>query len=65
MAPLLNEVGDLATQDMEKAAVLNAAFAAVFISKTSLQFSPVPETGGKSVLRKTYPAWKRTRSGNT
>lgn len=30
MGPLLNEMGDLVTQDMEKAGELNAAFASVF-----------------------------------
>ena len=44
MGPLLSEMGDLVTQDMEKAEVLNAFLAPVFPSKTSLQEFQVPET---------------------
>ena len=40
---LVNEMGDLVTQDMGKAEVLNAFFASVFCSKTSLQESQAPE----------------------
>ncbi|GAB0208674.1 hypothetical protein GRJ2_003333100 [Grus japonensis] len=47
VGPLLNEAGDLVTQDMEKAEVLNTVFASVFTSKTSLQESQVPETRQK------------------
>lgn len=39
---LLNGTGDLVTQDMEKAEVLNAFFALVFTGKTSLQESEAP-----------------------
>ena len=35
--------GDLVTKDVEKAKVLNAAFALVFTLKTCLQESQVPE----------------------
>lgn len=45
--PLLNEAGDLVRQDVEKAGVLNAFFASVFTSKTSLKKSQVPDTGGE------------------
>jgi len=41
---LLSKMWELVTQNMEKAEVLNAAFAPVFPSKTSLQESRVPET---------------------
>ncbi|GAB0186669.1 hypothetical protein GRJ2_001132200 [Grus japonensis] len=47
MGPLLNETGNLVTQDMEKAEVLNAAFASVFTSKTGLQEPQGPEMKGK------------------
>lgn len=39
VGPLLNEMGDLVMQAMEKAEVLNAFFASVFPSKTSRQKS--------------------------
>ncbi|KAK4810486.1 hypothetical protein QYF61_004266 [Mycteria americana] len=45
---LLNETGDLVTQDTEKAEVLNAFFASVFTSKTGLQEYQAPETRGKA-----------------
>lgn len=48
MGPLLNEMGDLVTQDMQKAEVLNTLFASVFPSKTSLQECQVPEMRGKA-----------------
>ncbi|KAK4815764.1 LOW QUALITY PROTEIN: hypothetical protein QYF61_007182 [Mycteria americana] len=48
-------MGDLVTQDMEKAEVLNATFASAFTSKTSLQESQIPETRGKAEARKMYP----------
>ena len=47
VGPLLNGAGALVTQDMEKAEVLNAAFASVFTGKTGLQESQAPETRGK------------------
>lgn len=43
MGPLLSELEDLVTHDMEKDAVLNDTFASVFTSKTRLQESQVPE----------------------
>jgi len=46
MGPLLSDMGDLVTDDMEKAEVLNALFASVFTSKTSFWESQVPETRG-------------------
>ncbi|KAK4811175.1 hypothetical protein QYF61_019806 [Mycteria americana] len=61
--PLLNEVGDLVTQDMEKAEVLHAFFASVFTSKTSLQeyisskrrakenLQPLVDGGGNTVTK--------------
>ena len=45
--PLLDEMEDLAIQDMEKIEVLNVSFTSVFTSKTSLQESQAPETRGK------------------
>ncbi|KAK4807033.1 hypothetical protein QYF61_000362 [Mycteria americana] len=55
VGPLLNEIGDLVTQDMEKAEVLNAAFASVFTSKTSLQESQAPEARGKVWSKEDVP----------
>lgn len=37
MGTLLNETGDVVTQDMEKTEVLSSFFTRVFIRKTSLQ----------------------------
>jgi len=53
VGPLLNETGDLVTQHMEKAEVLNTFFASVFTSKTSLQGSQASETRRKD-WRKEY-----------
>lgn len=47
MGPLLKETGDLVTQDIEKAEVMNAFFTSVITSKTSLQESEIPEMKGK------------------
>ena len=55
MGPLLNEMGDLVTQDMEKADVLNAFFASAFTSKTGLQESQVPATRGKGWIKDDVP----------
>ena len=44
MDPLLNKMGDLITQDMEKAEVLNTFFALIFSNKSKLQESQVPKT---------------------
>jgi len=60
--PLLKEVGDLVTQDVEKTMVLNAASTSVFTNKIGLQESQVPETRGKAGARNVYPWWKRIRS---
>ncbi|GAB0179566.1 mitochondrial enolase superfamily member 1 [Grus japonensis] len=49
VGPLLNRTGDLVTQDVEKAVVLNAFFASAFASKIGLQESQVPETKGSAV----------------
>ncbi|KAK4832396.1 LOW QUALITY PROTEIN: hypothetical protein QYF61_022251 [Mycteria americana] len=68
VGPLLNEAGDLVTLSVEKAGVLNAFFASVFTSKTSLEKSQVPETGGLSqkMLEQTGhmsvgPDWRHPR----
>lgn len=50
---LLNEAGDLVTQDIEKAEVLNSFFAPVFTSKSGLQESQAPEIGEQARTRKT------------
>lgn len=47
VGPLLNEMGDLVTQDMVKAEAVIATFASPITSKTGLQESLVPETKGK------------------
>ncbi|GAB0207101.1 mitochondrial enolase superfamily member 1 [Grus japonensis] len=43
VGPLQNETGDLVTQDMEKAEVLNDFFASVFTSKSSSHTSQSSE----------------------
>ncbi|KAJ7424018.1 rna-directed dna polymerase from mobile element jockey-like [Pitangus sulphuratus] len=55
VGPLLNGTGTLVTQDMEKAEVLNAAFASVFTSKTSLQEFQVPEIRRKVWSKEELP----------
>ncbi|PKU28841.1 rna-directed dna polymerase from mobile element jockey-like [Limosa lapponica baueri] len=57
VGPQLNDTGNLVTQDTEKAEVLNAAFASVFTSKTSLWKPKSQRPGAKA--RKIYPWWKR------
>lgn len=57
MGSLLNKMSDLVTQEMEKAEVLNAAFASAFTSKTGPQRPQVPGTRGK-VWSKEDGAWK-------
>ena len=47
VGPLLNELGDLVIQDVEKVEVVNASFALVFTSKTKLQESQAPEIRGR------------------
>jgi len=58
VGPLLNESGDLVTQDMEKADVWKAFFALVFSSKIVLQKSQVPETMGKMRSKEGVPLVK-------
>jgi len=55
VGPLLNEKGDLITQEMEKAEVLNAAFASVFTSKIDPWESQGPETNGKGWNKEDIP----------
>ncbi|GAB0185935.1 mitochondrial enolase superfamily member 1 [Grus japonensis] len=55
VGPLLNEMGDLVTLNMEKAELLNAFFASVFTSKTELQESQVPENRGKGWSKQVVP----------
>ncbi|KFV13270.1 hypothetical protein N340_03166, partial [Tauraco erythrolophus] len=47
VSPLQKETGDLATQDMEKAEVLNAFFASVFTGKSSSCTAQVTEGKGR------------------
>ncbi|KAM6111510.1 LOW QUALITY PROTEIN: protein Hook homolog 3-like [Phoenicopterus ruber ruber] len=61
MGLLLNGAGDLMTNGMEKAEVLNAAFTSVFPGKTSLQESRLLKPEGKSRAKKTCPRWRRIR----
>ena len=58
VGPLLNGAGDLATQGMEEAEVLNTFFTSVFTSKTSLRESKDLETRRKVWSKKTCPWWK-------
>ncbi|KAK4832613.1 LOW QUALITY PROTEIN: hypothetical protein QYF61_024594 [Mycteria americana] len=55
MVLLLNEAGDLVTNDTENAEILNAFFASVFTSKTSLQKSQAPETRRKVWSKENSP----------
>lgn len=66
VGPLLNETGDLAKQDNEKAKVLNACFASVFSSKTGWPSRiPGPRDGGKGWSKAGVSWWKGIRSWNT
>jgi len=51
----LHETGDLVTQDLEKAELLNVSFASVFTSKTGPQESQVLETTGKGWTKQDAP----------
>ncbi|KAK4806988.1 hypothetical protein QYF61_000317 [Mycteria americana] len=55
VGPLLNGAGDLVTQDMEKTEVLNAFFAPIVASKTSLQKVQAPETRGEVWRKEDLP----------
>ncbi|KAJ7412894.1 rna-directed dna polymerase from mobile element jockey-like [Pitangus sulphuratus] len=54
----LNEMGDLATWSMEKVEVLNAFFASVFTSNTSLQESQDLKTRRKDWIKEQVPLVK-------
>jgi len=56
-------MGDLVTQDMEEAEVLNAVFASGFTSKTGLQESGVPEIRGEVWTRKDVPLLEEDLKG--
>ncbi|KFV07108.1 hypothetical protein N340_03742, partial [Tauraco erythrolophus] len=55
VGPLRKEMGDLATQDMEKAEVLNDIFASVFPGKTSSGMTQVTEGKGRDCENKEPP----------
>lgn len=64
VGPLLNETGDLAKQDNEKAKVLNACFASVFSSKTGWPSRiPGPRDRGKAGARQAYPGGRGSGCG--
>lgn len=56
-----NEVGNLVTQSMVMAEVLNIFFTSVLTSKTILQGSRAQKPQGKSGARNACPWWKRIR----
>lgn len=60
---LLNEMGNLVKQDVEKAEVQNASFASGFRNQTSLQESQVPDTRGKVVQRRCALGGKASDQG--
>ena len=62
---LLNRAGSPVAKDMENGDLLNAAFASVLTSNISFRNTRPWRPRGKSGARKTYPWWKRLRSGNT
>lgn len=55
MGLLLNEEGNLVTQDIAETEVLNSFFTSVFTREIGLQECQVPKTGGKSGTKTTYP----------
>lgn len=52
---LLNERGNLGTQNMEKSEVLNADFASVFTRQCGLQESQIQEMKGKGWSKENVP----------
>lgn len=59
MCPLLNESGDLVTEETEKSNVLSALFSLVLTSKTELQASQASETYGNIQNKEELPLLER------
>ncbi|PKU41029.1 rna-directed dna polymerase from mobile element jockey-like [Limosa lapponica baueri] len=55
VGPLLNETGDMVTEDAEKAELLNAFFASVFTAKASPQESQTLEVTEKVWMKEDFP----------
>lgn len=64
MGPLLNETGDLVTQDRENVEDSSASFASAFTSKTSFQESQVSGSRGKAGTTNTHWVEKDPVSGS-